>query len=517
MENTDNTAATDSTAITDTTDAKAATDTTDAKATTDTTDAKAATDTTDAKAATDTTDAMTGTPAVLLATSTASNHNDKSMDTSSKSLDTSAVGEGAKTSLSGSGLVHRVKSVLGLSPDPVSLSRPKQVPSSQSSSQASLQETEIPSANTNAYPNVQTDLPPTISADSMQILDKATGMASQLQDFYGFLVNGLREVDIPNTCRGKPRSKRRFKAVRNAIKKTGAWLTDPSPEAAPFRFCGPTTARFHFSTVHKRSVSPNWKNEQELPPLPTTLMKADLLQRAIYYHELDNYDVALRYACASAGAMPLPGAGNALPATPNPIAMYLLGVCLRHGWGCAQDRELSFAWLALSAAHACAYPSSMVVSSYAVQALKATSFGAMSRRGSAAPQADAHGNAKRPSLSGPAQAWNTASQQSLNEILTAVIPLPIFELGISIRQGWGVTKSVKMAACLFEIAAKLGDPDASAAYGDALGNGYGVRTDRMEAAKFFRAAAAGGVRLVGEGWIYKAKWGYPEDGIKAGM
>ncbi|TPX52065.1 hypothetical protein SeMB42_g01654 [Synchytrium endobioticum] len=71
-----------------------------------------------------------------------------------------------------------------------------------------------------------------------------------------------------------------------------------------------------------------------------------------------------------------------------------------------------------------------------------------------------------------------------------------------------------MAACLFEIAAKLGDPDALAAYGDALGNGFGLRTDRMEAAKFFRAAAEGGVRLVGEGWIYKKKWGYQEDGIE---
>ncbi|TPX42749.1 hypothetical protein SeMB42_g05009 [Synchytrium endobioticum] len=130
--------------------------------------------------------------------------------------------------------------------------------------------------------------------------------------------------------------------------------------------------------------------------------------------------------CANT-AMPLPGARSASPSTPNPIAMYLLGVCLRHG--CAQDRELAFAWLALSAARACAYPTSMAVSSSVAQALTATPFGATSRRGSAAPQADAHGNPKRPSMSGPAQVWSTATRQSLHGILKAFVPLPIFELG----------------------------------------------------------------------------------------
>ncbi|TPX34975.1 hypothetical protein SeMB42_g07239 [Synchytrium endobioticum] len=91
----------------------------------------------------------------------------------------------------------------------------------------------------------------------------------------------------------------------------------------------------------------------------------------------------------------------------------------------------------------------MAVSSSVVQALKATPFGATSRRGSTAPQADSHSNPKRMLMSGPAQVWNTATRQSLNDIIKAVIPLPIFELAISIRQGWGVTKSVKMAACCY--------------------------------------------------------------------
>ncbi|TPX42948.1 hypothetical protein SeLEV6574_g05324 [Synchytrium endobioticum] len=115
------------------------------------TNAKAAT----AEADTVTTDAMTSTPTAP-ATPAASNHNDEKMGTSSKSLDKSAMGDKTKTSLSGSDLVHRVKSVLGLAADPASLSRPKQVPSSQSSSQPSLQEAEILSVS------VETDLPPTI-------------------------------------------------------------------------------------------------------------------------------------------------------------------------------------------------------------------------------------------------------------------------------------------------------------------------------------------------------------------
>ncbi|KAF9918723.1 hypothetical protein BX616_006429 [Lobosporangium transversale] len=64
--------------------------------------------------------------------------------------------------------------------------------------------------------------------------------------------------------------------------------------------------------------------------------------------------------------------------------------------------------------------------------------------------------------------------------------LAIYELGICFRHGWGAEKNKKTAAYYFEIAANL---------------------DMFKAAKYYRLAAAQGVEMVGNSWIWKDKYG----------
>jgi TPR repeat protein len=46
------------------------------------------------------------------------------------------------------------------------------------------------------------------------------------------------------------------------------------------------------------------------------------------------------------------------------------------------------------------------------------------------------------------------------------IPLAMYEVGMSFQQGWGVKKDKVKAAYYFDLAAKLGDPDAQVALGE---------------------------------------------------
>ncbi|KAF7800316.1 hypothetical protein EIP86_011565 [Pleurotus ostreatoroseus] len=103
--------------------------------------------------------------------------------------------------------------------------------------------------------------------------------------------------------------------------------------------------------------------------------------------------------------------------------------------------------------------------------------------------------------------------------------LAIYEVGQSFFRGWGVEKDKKMAVVrplailyatrtslntnpqnYFQLAAKLGDPDAQQDLAFCLANGKGCKKDRKEAAKWYRAAVAQGASDIGLAWIYKEKF-----------
>ncbi|KAI8371901.1 hypothetical protein BD560DRAFT_423554 [Blakeslea trispora] len=140
-----------------------------------------------------------------------------------------------------------------------------------------------------------------------------------------------------------------------------------------------------------------------------------------------------------------------------PIAMFLYGVSLRHGWGCKKSEHLAFQYLQKAAEHA-------------VEDLSNFS---TSMKASAAK----------------------------SELIMA-----IYELGVSFRHGWGCKKNKETAVYYFKIAADLKDPDAQNDLGHCYYHGHGVKKDICMAAKYYRLADKQGHGVMGNSWIWKSKY-----------
>ncbi|KAI9337612.1 hypothetical protein DFJ73DRAFT_591053 [Zopfochytrium polystomum] len=122
----------------------------------------------------------------------------------------------------------------------------------------------------------------------------------------------------------------------------------------------------------------------------------------------------------------------------------------------------------------------------------------------------------------PAALRNMASYASVAQMLpedlemaVALLPLPLFEIGVCFQQGWGCAKSPAAATYYFAAAANLGDADAmyEAGYNylNLAGPGERGRQNKRIAAQYLRAADKAGKKVVGESWIWKRKWGGEED------
>jgi TPR repeat protein len=92
-------------------------------------------------------------------------------------------------------------------------------------------------------------------------------------------------------------------------------------------------------------------------------------------------------------------------------------------------------------------------------------------------------------------------------VALSLLPLPLYEIAVCFQQGWGVGRSLPASAYYFDMAAKLGDPDAMYEMGYCYLNGTGVHKDKAKAAYWLRNADVGGKRVIGESWIFKEKWG----------
>ncbi|KAG2203802.1 hypothetical protein INT47_012735 [Mucor saturninus] len=143
-----------------------------------------------------------------------------------------------------------------------------------------------------------------------------------------------------------------------------------------------------------------------------------------------------------------------------PMGMFLYGVSLRHGWGCAKNEHLAFQYLQKSAEHA-------VVD-----------------------------------LNRFSSSMNTSATKG--ELIMA-----IYELGVSFRHGWGCKKNKETAVYYFKIAADLNDADAQNDLGHCYYHGHGVKKDMMLAAKYYRLADKQGQGIMGNSWIWKSKYDPP--------
>ncbi|KAI8640942.1 hypothetical protein BD408DRAFT_433805 [Parasitella parasitica] len=140
-----------------------------------------------------------------------------------------------------------------------------------------------------------------------------------------------------------------------------------------------------------------------------------------------------------------------------PIAMFLYGVSLRHGWGCKRNEHLAFQYLQRAAEHA-------------VEDLNNLS------------------NA-------------VSASASKGELIMA-----IYELGVSFRHGWGCKKNKETAVYYFKIAADLNDADAQNDLGHCYYHGHGVKKNLFMAAKYYRMADKQGQGIMGNNWIWKSKY-----------
>ncbi|KAL9543320.1 hypothetical protein MBANPS3_008174 [Mucor bainieri] len=140
-----------------------------------------------------------------------------------------------------------------------------------------------------------------------------------------------------------------------------------------------------------------------------------------------------------------------------PIAMFLYGVSLRHGWGCKRNEHLAFQYLQKAAEHAVE------------------------------------------DLNNFSNAVNASA--SKGELIMA-----IYELGVSFRHGWGCKKNKETAVYYFKIAADLNDADAQNDLGHCYYHGHGVKKDLFMAAKYYRKADKQGQGIMGNSWIWKSKY-----------
>ncbi|KAL1977122.1 hypothetical protein VTN31DRAFT_3404 [Thermomyces dupontii] len=88
----------------------------------------------------------------------------------------------------------------------------------------------------------------------------------------------------------------------------------------------------------------------------------------------------------------------------------------------------------------------------------------------------------------------------------AQFALALYELGVSHLNGWGIEQDKALALRCFEIAGRWGDADALAEAGYCYAEGVGCKKDLKKAAKYYRMAAAKGISMVGNSWIYKDKY-----------
>ncbi|KAI9203591.1 uncharacterized protein BJ171DRAFT_425061 [Polychytrium aggregatum] len=257
----------------------------------------------------------------------------------------------------------------------------------------------------------------------------------------------------------------------------------------------------------------------------------DYLQLAIYYHEQAELDISIYYLELS------------IQKDKNPLAFFLLGICLRHGWGREPSRHRGFQCLINSAdlirrltygqkAKAESHASKPSISGVSAQLTTPQMASPMTSNQSiptnshiGSPMGSISAFKSAASLSvfkSVASLMSVATRRSINsttsfhttlplppdiEVVKAILPLPLYEIGICLSHGWGTPVSKSAAAYYFRAAAAFGDRDAELEYGYCLLRGMGVPRDKLEAAKFLRLAEQKGCSLTGESWIHKPKWG----------
>lgn len=150
----------------------------------------------------------------------------------------------------------------------------------------------------------------------------------------------------------------------------------------------------------------------------------------------------------------------------HPTGMLLYALACRHGWGCRPNQKEGVAWLrkaADSASLEIADDEDLIKEGKSVDILE-------------------------------------------RKTRKAQFALSIYELGVSHMNGWGIEQDKVLALRCFEIAGSWGDADALAEAGFCYAQGIGCKKNLKKSAGFYRQAEAKGISMIGNSWIYKAKY-----------
>ncbi|PKS11987.1 hypothetical protein jhhlp_001283 [Lomentospora prolificans] len=237
-----------------------------------------------------------------------------------------------------------------------------------------------------------------------------------------------------------------------------------------------------------RPSSPNPGLGQSSGGVVSTTQTDELIQKAIAFHEEGDLVQSTRLF----GQLADPNGAN------NPLSQVLYGLALRHGWGCNPEPDRAVQFLSKAASNAAA------VEQMALQA-------GLKKGGAAKGE----------------------------------LVLAIFELANCFRHGWGIGKdpvAAKQVGCLhflsparpirmvrslmdvsltgtpsrggsqyYETAANLGDSDAMNEVAWCYLEGFGCKKDKFAAARYYRLAEKNGNKTLGNSWIWKEKYGPPEE------
>ncbi|ORY23330.1 hypothetical protein BCR33DRAFT_796540 [Rhizoclosmatium globosum] len=241
----------------------------------------------------------------------------------------------------------------------------------------------------------------------------------------------------------------------------------------------------HIETLQERAASAVELPTDHLPPpLPPNLAHEDALSIAIHYHETGQLPLSAFYLKKASAVLP--------DESINPLALYLLALSRRHGWGLVEDKHKAFLELVLCAEKTILMVPALLNQRLCVENDSVSIFsGGM---GSLAPKSIFDAFSMFSNISG--------REIQLDDAMN-ILPLPLFEIAVSLFQGWGVPKSRPAAMFFYRAAAILGDVDAMYELG-CLNLKLGLKA---EAAFWLREAVNGGRRLTGETWIFKKKWG----------
>ncbi|KAI9208310.1 uncharacterized protein BJ171DRAFT_490931 [Polychytrium aggregatum] len=238
-----------------------------------------------------------------------------------------------------------------------------------------------------------------------------------------------------------------------------------------------------------------------LPTLPPEINPTDPLAVAIYHHENNRLDIATYFFSYSASQG-------------HPIGLFLYAMSLRHGWGIEKNEALAFKLLEKAAGSAV---DNLVHGVQTTLSRRPTRSNSGSAPTAVLPASRHEPITPPPRIaSAPKNTFggtgaNSSSSSNFNGSTSTAIAreeltLPIYEMAMCFKQGWGVRKSARTAAYYLTVAAQLGDVDAQMALGECYLAGDGVKQSKKMAAKWFRMAQTQGAHMVQMQWIWKDKY-----------